>query len=416
MIAPMPSKTETNIKLPFSFIIYSLLAFAASQFILLFNGASMLDGVFRIPVLWMAAHLMLLGWALMVAMGAMYQLVPVVFLTPIWSEKFGFIQFGVTAIGITGFAIALGFYPQYALHTGLLTLAGILMFLYQMLRTIKAQKNRDILHLIIGSALVFLLLTIGIGILLAANFSIGISGFDHEAMLKTHILFGVAGWFSLLIFGFSYKMVPMFSLAHGFSMKLAKPVYGFYAAGLVVGSIGFFGGNQMIIQLAAFLLWIGFTFFTFHVKQIIDKRLKKNLDKPFTFSLIAIIIGWALHLIGAVMTLLPDVPASAYGILVYLYLFGWVIFSIIGYLYKIVPFLWWTYKYSSKLGKENVPALKELINEQYGVVIFSLFSIGLIGMAVALMSQLSIIFYASQGLLVVVSILFGGAIVNAVRK
>jgi hypothetical protein len=41
----------------------------------------------------------------MVAMGSIYQLVPVAFLTKIWNEKFGFIQFFVTALGIAAFLL-----------------------------------------------------------------------------------------------------------------------------------------------------------------------------------------------------------------------------------------------------------------------------------------------------------------------
>ena len=57
----------------------------------------------------------------MTAMGAMYQLVPVAFLTKIWNEKFGFIQFFVTAVGIVSFAGMLYWSPQNAILPGILT-------------------------------------------------------------------------------------------------------------------------------------------------------------------------------------------------------------------------------------------------------------------------------------------------------
>ncbi|KPC97775.1 hypothetical protein LR69_03976 [Geobacillus sp. BCO2] len=50
----------------------------------------------------------------MTAMGAMYQLVPVAFLTPIWSERLGFWQFAVTAVGIVAFAVSLAAAPKRA--------------------------------------------------------------------------------------------------------------------------------------------------------------------------------------------------------------------------------------------------------------------------------------------------------------
>ncbi len=126
----------------------------------------LVDGSFRIPAIWSSAHLLILGWALMVAMGAMYQLVPVAFLTKIWNEKFGFIQFFITAIGIATFSAMLYLSPQNALIPGVLTLLGILMFVFQMFMTLRKQAKPNILTAFVGSALVGLFLTIFLGITL----------------------------------------------------------------------------------------------------------------------------------------------------------------------------------------------------------------------------------------------------------
>ncbi|MFL6555516.1 MAG: hypothetical protein ACJ8MO_05315, partial [Bacillus sp. (in: firmicutes)] len=109
---PQNMGSETNIKLPISFILFSLFALILSQIVLLLNGQMVAGGSFRIPVIWSSAHLLVLGWALMAAMGAMYQLVPVAFLTKIWNEKFGFLQFFVTAVGIVSFSGMLYWSPQ----------------------------------------------------------------------------------------------------------------------------------------------------------------------------------------------------------------------------------------------------------------------------------------------------------------
>src|SRR5699024_10620215 len=74
-------KSEINIKLPLTFIIYALVAFVVAQFVLLLNVDAVVVGQFRSPELWMGAHFLLLGYAVMIVMGAMYQLVPVAFLT-----------------------------------------------------------------------------------------------------------------------------------------------------------------------------------------------------------------------------------------------------------------------------------------------------------------------------------------------
>nr|WP_263328673.1 hypothetical protein [Neobacillus sp. Marseille-Q6967] len=61
-------------------------------------------------------------------------------------EKFGFIQFFVSAIGIVSFSAMLYIAPQKTLLPGSLTLAGILMFLFQMFMTLKVQNKSDHYH------------------------------------------------------------------------------------------------------------------------------------------------------------------------------------------------------------------------------------------------------------------------------
>ena len=185
--------SETNIKLPFSFIFFSLAAFIVSQLLVLWKGDMMLDGGFRQPILWSAAHLLLLGWALMAAMGSMYQLVPVAFLTPIWCEKLGFLQFAVTSLGITIFSASLALAPAYSYFGGILTLIGISLFLWQMYMTLKSQTKKNIITLFVGTALFCLFTTIILGILLTLNLGMGLSFVPHEELLKGHILLGLAG-------------------------------------------------------------------------------------------------------------------------------------------------------------------------------------------------------------------------------
>lgn len=406
---------ETNIRLPLSFIIFSVVALVASQVILLFNGHMVIDGYFRTSALLSSAHLLILGWALMVAMGAMYQLVPVAFLTPIWSEKFGFIQFWVTAIGFGGFGITLSFSPTISIFTGSLAIVGIFLFLVQMFMTMKKQAKKNILTVFVGSALICLLFTITLGILLIVNLGLGVANLDHLAVLKSHILLGVAGWFTFLIFGFSYKMVPMFSLAHGFSMKLARWVYIVYGTGLIVTICSFITGKNPLLQAGMSLLFVGFALFSYHISTIIKVRLKKKLDKPFTFSLIAIGFGLVIHLFGMILSFLPGYY-EIYGVLIFLYLFLWIASSILGYLYKIIPFLWWTHKYSKLIGKSDVPTLKQMIDEKIAIPIFAGFVVGSLGVVLAIATGQLLIFSIGQSFVLASTLFFSYSIMKVLFK
>jgi hypothetical protein len=416
MTAMIPTNTayETNIRLPLLFIVFGVVAFVAAQAILLAAGPAAASGVFRLPSIWAAAHLAVLGFALMITMGAMYQLVPVAFLTPIWSEQLGFVQFFITAAGIIAFSMSLAFYAHVALFPGVLLVLGIILFLFQMGMTLRKQAKKNIMTLFVGSALLFLLLTILFGLTLALHFWSGNEAADHLFILKTHILFGMCGWFSLLIMGFSYKMVPMFSLAHGFSMKLARYVYVFYVTGLIVTFISFFQDGRGPFAAGAGLLLTGFALFAYHIWTILQKRVKKKLDRPFQFALLAIGIALILHTAAFLLPLSGNDHGMA--IVIYAYVFGWIMFSIIGYLYKIVPFLWWTHRYSKKIGQENVPTLKQMINEKWTIVQCILFTVSLVGVVIALTVSSLPLFYAAQSIMTLFSLFFASTMISVLWK
>jgi hypothetical protein len=406
---------ETNIKLPISFITFSLIALVLSQILLLVNGQMLVNGSFRIPAIWSAAHLLILGWALMVAMGAMYQLVPVAFLTKIWNEKFGFIQFFVTAIGIASFSWMLYVSPQNALLPGILMLLGILMFLFQMFMTLRKQAKPNILTAFVGSALVCLFLTIFLGITLIYSLQTGFGAEYYQAIFKSHLLMGVTGWFTLLIFGFSYKMAPMFSLSHGFPMVHARYVYGLYISGLVITLLSFFTSNDLLLKAGFFLLLAGFSIFSWHISIIIKKRLKKKLDKPFSFSIVAIGLGNIIHL-AAFIALWSEQFSKLIGPFVYLYLMLWIVLSITGYLYKIVPFLWWTFKYSKEIGKNAVPSLKDMMNEKIVIPLFTLFAVSVVSVFFSIIFKSILLFNIGQFVLSIVFTIIALSILSVLKK
>jgi hypothetical protein len=48
----------------------------------------------------------------------------------------------------------------------------------------------------------------------------------------------------------------------------------------------------------------------------------------------------------------------------WIYLAGWVAFMILCYLSKIAPFLWWTHKYGSRVGKPGTPTMAGLLGDK----------------------------------------------------
>jgi hypothetical protein len=294
-------------------------------------------------------------------------------------------------------------------------LLGILMFLFQMFMTLRKQAKPNILTAFVGSALICLFLTIFLGITLIYSLQTGFAAEYYQAIFKSHLLMGVTGWFTLLIFGFSYKMVPMFSLSHGFPMIQARYVYGIYMTGLIISLISFFTSNNILLKVGFLFLLAGFSIFSWHISVIINKRLKKKLDKPFSFSIVAIGLGNLLHL-AAFAALWSEQFSALIGPLVYLYLLLWIVLSIMGYLYKIVPFLWWTYKYSKEIGKHAVPSLKDMLNEKMVVPFFTLFIAAVLAVFLSIILKSILLFNIGQFVLSIVFIIISLTILKVLKK
>lgn len=409
---PGTNMVATNhIKLPFAFIIYGLCSFIIAQAILLFHMDIIINGAFRTPPIWMAAHFLVLGFIVMIIMGAMYQLVPVAFLTPIWNHTFGYVQYGVTGIGIMLFAISLGYFPSHSIYGAIITLLGIIMFIMQMTLSIRKQKKKNKMTLFVLSALACFFIAILFGLLLAWNLSFT-TVFAQDALLGSHIVFGVAGWFTLLIFGFSYKLIPMFSLSHGFSQKWAIFAWIFYLSGLLTIVITFWIPIPYVVPLGFCLLFIGFTFFILDIYEILQKRLRRKLDTPISFAVLAIMFGFIIHLIACIVSIAGVSNPIIWGWIIFFYMICWVIFSILGYLYKIVPFLWWTYKYADLMGKEKVPTLAEMVNEKTSKTLYILFLIGITGLLLGAVLGVGLLVLLFQLLLTLTTIAYCTSIVR----
>ncbi|MEX2104093.1 MAG: hypothetical protein WD907_02015, partial [Bacilli bacterium] len=95
----------------------------------------------RNPKGWFLAHILLLGWATMVAMGASFQLTQVVMRTSLFSRKMGYIQFVLFTFGylsmITGFMVG----EQLIVIGGTSVTVGVLLYTINLGMTFVLKKE-----------------------------------------------------------------------------------------------------------------------------------------------------------------------------------------------------------------------------------------------------------------------------------
>lgn len=391
---PNPS-TLGDVKLSYRFILLGLISINVFSLLFFPISNTLREGLYRVNDVWTLVHIFILGFIIMIVMGVMYQLVPVALLVPIFSNKLSRVQFWFYAAGVIGLALSLYFMNTlYILTFGIVTLFGILLFVANILLSTKKIIEWNMMSLIIITAVIYLFLTVLFGVGLAVNYYNGYWAEYHENIFYSHLLFGLIGWLSSLIIGFSYKMVPMFSLAHGYKENYAKYIYLCLQSGIMAIVVGLFTELVLIRYIGLFLIITAFILFTIQIREIMRNKMKTRLDIGFTAAVNSIYLTAGLVSIA---------PLGFYFwqesfVLPFAYLFitGWIGLSLLGYLFKIVPFLWWTDKYSDRVGKEDVPLLKDMVDEQKGKIAFLLILSGILGNSLGIGLNLQVIIMISS--------------------
>jgi hypothetical protein len=249
------------------------------------------------------------------------------------------------------------------------------------------------------------------GIMMAMNLYDPYFKTNHLEYLKLHAHFAFVGWVSMVIMGVSYKLIPMFSLSHGFSLKPAKWVFGFINAGLLLLTVEYhFPERTIMLPIGTLLIAAGNLIFLYQVYLIMKSRVRKILDVGLTYSMISFGMMFIATALGVFLVfeknLKPDYLSKLVLIYGYLILFGYFSLIIVGQMYKIVPFLVWFHKFSAKVGLEPVPMLKNMFDENYAKIEFVIMNCALTGTVGAIAFENRLIMYISTGLMFLSSLIF----------
>jgi len=363
-----------------------MLAFVAASTGLALETPALLSGAWQSPHLLSLLHLALVGWVTLVAVGVLYQMLPVIQQVPLWGESTGhFVLAGLAAgtVGLSG-----GFWSlrvPWLIAGGTLVIAALALFLAAMAGTLRQVASWNLKGVYVANALLYLAVTVALGLVMALNFRFGFLGPATVRVLAIHAHLGVMGWLTLLIVGVSYQLVPMFGLAHGFSERPARMVLLLLNLGLLLlaGTMAA-GGPRFAEALAAFLILAGVVLYVIDMGRIIHRRVRRQMDISLRYMLssLAYLVTGAGVGTGLLFGLWPTGRASIlYG---YLVIAGWVGLVVIGMAHKIVPFLAWHVRFGARLGKEQVPLPNDLLSERLGLTVWGLWNIGVLGTALGI--------------------------------
>lgn len=383
-----PPDLASSLAPPFS-MVSKYFAAALVSFVLLcglmvLNAVDLLGHHFQ-PKLLALTHIATLGWITMVMFGAMFQLIPVVLEVRLFSSRLGEIQFWLYSIGTAGLVYGFWTFRVGAPMTvsAAMVTSAMLLFILNIIATMGRVKRWNLTGLFLLASLLYLAITAIAGLLLTINLGYPFISRIHLDYLKIHAHIGFIGWVVMVIMGVGIKLIPMFGLSHGFSTKPAQAALVLVNVGLLGISVEWlFTGIPWLFTVYGVILALGLLSFLLQLMLILKQRMRRIPDLGMKHSMIAFLYFLLSIMCGLILAfaeigdpVLKEGIVLMYGGMIIL---GFFSMLIIGQMYKIVPFLVWFHTFSSKVGKEPVPMLKDMIHETVGRVQFWIINVGII--------------------------------------
>jgi len=401
------------------YFVAAILAFIIFNFMLVLNYKNFNGHHFQ-PKILSINHILTLGFITMVIFGAMFQLVPVVLEVKLFSTLLAEIQFWIYTAGCVLLTYKFYFFTSKLSFElpAILIATGMTIFTVNIVASMIKVKKWNITGTYLSSALFWLLITALAGYLLSKNLDTPFIKINHLQYLKLHAITAFIGWVSMVVMGVSFKLIPMFTLSHGYKITLAKWAFILINIGLLgINWIMHYPDTKFWNLIFGLLIFTGFVLYIIQIFTIFQKRIRKKLDIGLKFSVFAFIMMSVSTLLNFSFLFFEYESIKnltlTYGFIV---LFGYISFLIVGQMYKIVPFLVWYHKYSSKVGLEKTPMLKDMFNEKLAEVQFYLMIAGLFILIPSLLIDLQFLVLIAFLFFAISSIAFGFNMVKIFRS
>lgn len=389
--AQLAQENAPSTRLPMGFFLFALVALAAGAVWLVAEPQAFAEYHYR-PHTVAMAHLFILGFILSVVMGATYQMVPVALQTKLFSERLAQWQWGLHAIGAIGMVVSFYIWNLKQVgHFGSLEFVAMLLFVYNIVRTLRHAHQPDVVAKFIALAMLWLFVTMSVGLLIAANKFWPILPESPLALMHAHAHLGVIGIFVMLLAGVSLRLVPMFALSEVQSPVRATVALVLLNVGLVdlIGAIVF---QQRVAKFgAALTVSFGLLVYGFEMVKIVKARKRKAIDWGLRYFFTALWLLAPTAICGLILawpeTPLTPLTVQLENLYAFLGIFGVVTLGIVGMLHKIIPFLVWFQSYSPLIGRCKLPAVSEMSSPRVAAWSYFIFLGALPAVAVGTLFQ-----------------------------
>jgi len=359
-------------------------------------------------------HTAVLGWLMMLIFGSLYQLIPVIFDTALYSEKLAKFTFWLTALSIAFlvYTFWIGDYTVLLPYAATSMYLSLFFFIFNIMMSYKNARIKNFKSLFILAAVFWLLMAETEGLLTALNFKYNFYSTTHLSHLHTHAIMGLIGFFVMMIFGVGTTLIPMFLISHHLNDKLLKTSFYLLNTGLTgLVLTKYLIENQFITLLFWLLIIIGIVYYFRYIHESYKHRMKKTLDVGMRYTMLALVFLLIPVAISLILIFMPQLGLQAYATTIILLfgmsmIFGFFTTIALGQTYKTLPFIIWLEKYQKLVGKFHTPLPRELYSEKVANLQFYLYMGFLILALIALIFKMTVLMQIATVLFLIVSLLY----------
>lgn len=297
-------------------------------------------------------HVAVLGAFASIAMGALYQFVPVIGGSRLPWPSLGFVHAALHVVGTV--ALVWGFQTAWFSFVGFggsVIGVGVLLQAANLLATLWGKKGTPPPRMA-ALALTWFIATVVAGIITAFAFARGRAPGEAFAL---HPILGIAGFFGTLIAAVSHRLLRMFERVNDERFAPAATLAVALAALIALWNLRV--GGYALVLAALVVVW--------SVARIGMQRNPAYQHETFLYAALSAAGGLAAA-VAAVLGAWPIAISSA------LWLF--VGAAVVGYIQRIVPFIWWIVR-AQREGGKSVPVLGVMNASRLGYAILVLWAI-----------------------------------------
>jgi hypothetical protein len=328
--------------IPLRFFLTAPLFGIAASLLFLIDAQTMFNSRWSGEIL-AFTHLLTLGFILMTMTGALFQFIPVItgYSIP-QSKKITPVIFLSLTIGIiflvVGFLYSKDIFFQLSLLFLSIAFGVFSLSLSYLLLTLRSDKEAIfVLRLADGA----LFITVGLGLFMTFAYAFEPFAISFRLYTNMHLIWALLGWTILLIMAVSSQVIPMFHVTPSFPSKYLRSLSIVLMLGLVFLSITSLTVSSDFLQMSAELV-ISFCvlIFSLYTLYMINKRKRKVKDMTINFWRIALVMPVISLFLYWFNDLILTLPLTKLEILLgIVFIFGFVISSIMGMIQKMVPFI-----------------------------------------------------------------------------